>query len=89
MQFSCFPGHFLCSWDREAFPNEQHRRRFLRTYLEEFYKLNGLDAGGEETELEDLFHQVNLATLWSLIHATSLGVFFDFNPNVRFDKNFD
>ena len=84
MQFSCYAGHFLYSYNKDLFPNEDYRRCFLRTYLEEFYKLNELDADSEkfETELEDLFHQANLAALRGILGWTSLGAFFDFQPNV-------
>lgn len=90
MQFTCFTGHFLYNIDSKLFPNEDYRRCFLRTYLEEFYKLNALDAGSEEfetdleTDLEDLFHKVNLAVLKNFIGWSTLGAFIDLNPNVRF-----
>ena len=81
----CYPGHFLYSYDKDLFPNEAYRRRFLRRYLEEFYRLNGLDtkAGGVfETELEDLFHKTNLIAVLIMIRWTGLGIFFDFNKEV-------
>ena len=86
MQICCFPGHFLYEWNREHFPNEQYCRCFLRTYLEEFYTLNGLDASSEEfeIELEDLFHKVNLIVVLTMSKWIGLGVFFDFNKSVRF-----
>ena len=86
MQFSCYAGHFLYTYDQKLFPNEDYRRRFLRVYLDEFYKLNELDSSSEqfEIELEDLFHKVNLAALRNIVDWSTLGAFFDFNPKVRF-----
>ena len=85
MQISSFPGHFLYQHNKDLFPNEDYRRRFVRKYLEEFYKLNKLDAKSEEfeAELEDLFHKMNLTAVLTMIKWTGLGALFDFNPNVR------
>lgn len=82
--FGCYQGHFLYSHNKDLFPNEAYRRRFLRTYLNEFYKLNGLDTESKEfeSELEDLFHKSNLTSVLMLVRWTGLGSFFDQNKEV-------
>ena len=86
--FKAYPGHFLFGYNKNLFPNEAYRRRFLRVYLQEYYRLNDLntETGEFETELEDLFHKANLISILQLIKGTWLGMFFDFNQHVRFQQ---
>ena len=86
--FKAYPGHFLFGYNKNLFPNEAYRRRFLRVYLQEYYRLNDLNTETDEfeTELEDLFHKANLISILQLIKGTWLGMFFDFNKDVRFQR---
>lgn len=87
--FGCFPGHFLYDFDESFFPNDDYRFKFLRKYLEEYNRLNGIKKTSEEfeTDLEDLFVKVNLTTCQFLLRLSMTGPLFDWKP--EFFKNED
>lgn len=83
--FYCYTGHFLYDFEGEFFPGEDYRRSFLKKYLSEKNKLNNSNIANEkvdDSEIEKLLIQTNLATLEFFTRMIIMTPFFDFKPEV-------
>lgn len=82
--FACFTGHFLYSFEKDFFPSENYRKRFLRLYLEERNRLNNIQLKSEqfEEELSKIIIQTNLTSLYHILRVASMCPSFDFNPDL-------
>ena len=71
-------------FDEQFFPSKDYRLRFLRVYLKEFHKAEGVELDEEEfvAELNDLFCRVNLAAAGHILKWCIFLHFFEFNQDV-------
>ena len=71
-------------FDEKYFPSDDYKKRFLKRYLEEYHKIEGIELSEGEfaIELDDLFHRVSLVIMAHILKWCIFAHVYDVNEDV-------